>query len=198
MELYSLFPTPIVRIPANEKNYETVQLEIKSAIEKITKENDSSSLTYLYKGAPETSISNKTYDFIEKFQCDQLKNRIYEAITQYVDRIGWFGERNFIIKNSWINIIDQEVLHGQHCHPGYTVSGVYYYRISEKQGTIAFNNPNPLMFSCNFPQGVLCPQTVDIVPNDGDIILFPSWLVHSTRKNKSESVVNQKSVCAYW
>ena len=185
IESYLLFPTPVVRIPANERNYDIVQQEIKSAIEKIEETGDSSSLTYLYKGTPETSISNKTYDFIEKFHCENLKNRIYEAVVEYVNRIGWHGERNFVIRNSWINITEQDTAHGTHCHPGYTISGVYYYRVNEEQGTLSFNNPNPLTFSCNFPQGAVCPQTVDIVPDDGDIILFPSWLVHSTRKNKS-------------
>jgi ectoine hydroxylase-related dioxygenase (phytanoyl-CoA dioxygenase family) len=37
---------------------------------------------------------------------------------------------------------------------------------------------------CQFPQGRVCPSTVDIVPDDGDILLFPSWLIHTTRKNK--------------
>lgn len=184
IDLYSLFPTPIIRIPANELNYDLVQSEIKKAIDVIKSTNDSSSLTYLHKSATETIISNKTYDFIEKFQCDNLKNRIISAAEEYVNRIGWSGSRHVILKNSWINIIDTDVSHGHHCHPGYTISGVYYYRVSEQQGTLSFNNPNPLTFSCNFPQGAICPQTVDIVPDDGDIILFPSWLVHSTRKNK--------------
>lgn len=184
-ELYSLFPTPVVRVPATENNYDPVQLEIKAALENIKKTNDSSSLTYLYKGAPETSISNKTYDFIEKFNCVNLEKRIYDAVNEYADVIGWRSPRKFSIKGSWINIMEQDVNHSHHCHPGYLISGTYYFRVSEEQGSINFNNPNPMMMHGQFPQGQLCPQTADIVPDDGDIILFPSWLIHSTRKNRS-------------
>jgi uncharacterized protein (TIGR02466 family) len=184
-ELYSLFPTPVIRVPATEDNYDPVQLEIKAAIDIIKKTNDSSSLTYFYKGAPETEISNKTYDFIEKFNCVNLEKRIYDAVNDYVDRIGWLSPRKFSIRGSWINILQQDVNHTHHCHPGYLISGTYYYRVSEKQGSISFNNPNSIMMYCQFPQGQLCPQTVDIIPDDGDIVLFPSWLIHSTRKNKS-------------
>jgi uncharacterized protein (TIGR02466 family) len=184
-DLYNLFPTPVVRISATDENYSPVQLEIKSAIEKIKATNDSSSLTYLYTNLPETNIAEKTYNFLDKFNCINLTNRIYQAVNEYADRIGWASPRRFAISSSWINIAERETNHSHHCHPGYLISGTYYFRVSKEQGSISFNNPNPLMMYGQFPQGHVCPQTVDIVPDDGDIILFPSWLVHSTRKNKS-------------
>lgn len=186
VECYFLFPIPIIRIHSDKSTYDSIQCEINKAIEIIKQTNDSTSLTYLYTGSPETSISNKTYDFVEKFQCNNLKTRIYDAVNEYAGRIGWHGEKDFVLRNSWINLFDKDTAHGQHCHPGYTISGVYYHQVSEKQGTLSFNNPNSLMFACNFPQGAVCPQTVDIVPDNGDIILFPSWLVHSTRKNATD------------
>jgi len=184
-ELYNLFPTPVIRVPATEENYVPVQLEIKAAIEQIKKTKDSSSLTYMYKRTPETDIYEKTYDFLEKFNCVTLTRRIYNAVDEYVERIGWTSPRKFAIKGSWINIAEKGVNHSHHCHPGYLISGTYYFRVNEEQGSINFNNPNPLMMHGQFPQGISCPQTVDIIPDDGDIILFPSWLVHSTRKNKT-------------
>jgi uncharacterized protein (TIGR02466 family) len=182
--LYQLFPTPVIRVPATNINYDSVQEEVQSAINQIEKTGDSTSLSYLYKGAPETEISKKTYDFIEKYQCNKLKNRILEAAYEYMNLIGWQGPREVILRNSWINIADINDQHGHHCHPGYAISGVYYFRISEQQGAISFNNPNPAMMYCQFPQGRVCSATVDIIPDDGDILLFPSWLIHTTRKNK--------------
>lgn len=183
IDVYQLFPTPVARIPASPENYDSVQSEIQSAIKIIEETNDSTSVSYLYKGTKETEISKKTYDFIEKYNCKNLKARILEAAEEYMNCIGWQGPRTIILKNSWINIADKDDQHGHHCHPGYSISGVYYYRVSEKQGSISFNNPNPAMMYCQFPQGRLCPATVDIVPDDGDILLFPSWLMHATRKN---------------
>jgi hypothetical protein len=76
VECYFLFPIPIIRIPSDKNTYNLIQGEINAAIETIKQTNDSTSLTYLYKGSPETSISNKTYDFVEKFQCNNLKTSI--------------------------------------------------------------------------------------------------------------------------
>lgn len=184
--MYSLFPTPVLRVPATLENYDPAQLEIKAAWEQIQKDKDYTSTSYLYKDS-NSQLADKTYDFIEKYNCVNLKNRIVRAANEYLDTTGWSGmfdhQERICIKNSWINITDYNGFHNVHCHPGYAISGSYYFRVNEDQGAITFNNPNPMMFACEFPGGRMCPQRIDIVPDDGDIILFPSWLVHSTIKN---------------
>lgn len=185
-DVYMMFPTPVIRVPATLENYDSVQIEIKNAIEAIEKTGDTSTVTYKHKAKEATSISKKTYNFIEKFNCINLKNRIIQSTYEYFDKIGWTGSREIVIQNSWINLSDIDEDNTQHCHPGYDISGTYYFRISEEQGPISFYNPNNIAFSCEFPQGPVCPQTTTIVPDDGDIILFPSWLNHSVRKNKSQ------------
>ena len=190
MILYNLFPTPVLRVPADPDTYDSIQIEIRDAIHKIEEEQTYSDVTYLYK-KNNLSLSNKTYNFISNFNCDKLKDRIKYAAIEYIKQIKWGGQwvqddLLINIKNSWLNIIESGDNHGQHCHPGYSISGVYYYRIEPSMGSISFNNPNPLMFSCSFPQGHSSPQHSFISPNRGDIILFPSWLVHSTIKNKTE------------
>lgn len=181
--LHTLFPTPILQIPADTETYDLIQLEIQAAWKQIQAEQDFSTVSYFCKES-QAVLSAKTYNFIEKYNCANLKIRIQEAVNEYVKQIGWKGMCDgFVIKDSWMNVIDLGDFHTMHCHPGYTISGTYYFRISEKQGSIRFNNPNNLMYHCAFPQGTLSPQTIDITPDDGDIILFPSWLVHGTQKN---------------
>jgi uncharacterized protein (TIGR02466 family) len=184
--LYLLFPTPIVRIPATEDNYNQSQIEVKRAIEDIEASGDTSTVTYNYGAKKDTPIGAKTYDFIEKYKCKNLKERITDATYKYLDKISWSGSRTFEIRNSWINIADPDEDNTQHCHPGYTISGTYYFRVNEKQGVICFHNPNVVTHAGNFPQGTVCPQTTNIVPDDGDILLFPSWLTHSVKKNRSQ------------
>lgn len=190
MTLYNLFPTPVLKVPADPNTYDSIQIEIRNAIDKINNDQNYSDVTYLYK-KNNVSLSNKTYDFIENYNCNKLKERIKYAALKYIKQVQWSGQwvddNNLInIKNSWLNIIEFGDNRGQHCHPGYSISGVYYYRIESSMGSIMFNNPNPLMFSCSFPQGNISPQFSGISPHRGDIILFPSWLVHSTVKNKNE------------
>lgn len=184
-KMHLLFPTPVLQVPATIENYDPVQIEIRDAWQQIQETGDYSTVTYLYNGSNE-AITNKTYNFIEKYNCVNLEARIYDAVYQYLNQVGWQGEcSGFKIRDSWLNIMDVGVSHGHHNHPGYALSGTYYFRVNAEQGAIKFSNPNILMFHCQFPQGNLCPQTLDIVPDDGDIVLFPSWLVHATNKNAS-------------
>jgi len=181
--LHNLFPTPVLQVSATIENYDPVQLEIQAAWKTIQENNDFTTVSYFCKESQEV-LSAKTYNFIEKYNCKHLETRIYEAVDQYIKQIGWKATCDgFVIKDSWMNVMDKGDSHTLHCHPGYTISGTYYFRVSGQQGSIRFNNPNALMFYCQFPQGHVAPQTTDIVPDDGDVILFPSWLVHGTQKN---------------
>jgi uncharacterized protein (TIGR02466 family) len=92
-------------------------------------------------------------------------------------------DHKFEIKNSWINIAEKGIFHDYHVHPQYTISGVYYFRVSADQGGIQFRNPNIMLENCHFPEGPRSPQSIEVIPTDGDIILFPAWLAHNTVKN---------------
>ena len=71
-------------------------------------------------------------------------------------------------------------------HPGHKISGVYYYRVNREQGSIVFQNPNPISNTCEFPSGQTFSSFTEFVLYDGDIILFPSWLSHGTTKSRSD------------
>ena len=86
-----------------------------------------------------------------------------------------------------MNIQGKDRHHEWHCHPGYQVSGVYYMRVSPDQGGIQFLNPNNIIQSCNFPENTkTCPQSMEFIPCDGELILFPSWLMHNTCPNVTD------------
>jgi uncharacterized protein (TIGR02466 family) len=186
MELFKLFSIPVIRYPAEVETYDSIQVQLRESIHLMKESNDITCMS----SKPQDGIS-KTYNFLEKYNCDLLNKRILESCMTYLKEIGWSGicegENPIVIKNSWVNFTNTGESRNPHVHPGYKISGVYYFRVSEVQGGIYFNNPNPLGMACEFPSGYIFPQTHDIVPDDGDIILFPSWLVHGTRECKSET-----------
>ena len=48
-------------------------------------------------------------------------------------------------------------------------------------------NPNNIIQSCNFPENTkTCPQSMEFIPCDGELILFPSWLMHNTCPNVTD------------
>lgn len=200
-----LFPTPIYKDPATISNYDVVQLEIQKTLKYIKDNDDLENVSYIYKDAAERKQENPlggyfiSDDLIGKHNLKNLEARIYEALDRYLSGVEWTSiidnpdpvvpnlkGGNFKIMNSWINIAVKGVKHDYHAHPGYTIAGVYYFRVSDAQGGICFNNPNLMIYNAHFPEGRCSPQSVELIPKDGDVVLFPAWLQHSTHENTTD------------
>ena len=143
MELYNLFSVPVLRYPANE-SYDDIQCEIQEAIKKIKDTDDKSCKSF-----NDREGVKKTYDFLEKYECNLLKKRIEESCIAYLQRSRWSGQYDkskspIKIENSWVNFGNKNESRMQHVHPGHKISGVYYFRVSKEQGSIVFQNPNPM------------------------------------------------------
>lgn len=204
-----LFPTLIYRDPATVDNYDPVQMEVKNCLTKIEQERDYSEVSWIHEEAKvlrerkREEGSEHSYfikdDLIGKYNLIKLKDRIFESVERYVLSTQWGriysdpkfndpnrGKYEIKLKNSWMNIQTKGKSHEWHCHPGYTIAGVYYMRVSEDQGGIQFQNPNPIMQWCHFPEGPKSSQSIEFIPRDGDIILFPAWLMHNTMPNTTD------------
>lgn len=70
----------------------------------------------------------------------------------------------------WTSIHLNGTFHQAHHHEGNILSGVLYLRVPEASGKLVFEDP----------RGALPPfgRTHRIAPVVGDLVLFPSWLVH--------------------
>ena len=92
--------------------------------------------------------------------------------------------------NMWTTIYPQEGFVPQHIHSCFSVSGVYYVKAAPNCGSIVFKDPSWVAKTMNvwggnkvFPHGGV---DYEIHPRPGMMILFPSWLPHSTKANKSD------------
>lgn len=205
MPMMNLFPTPLYKDPATTANYDPVQLEVQAALKYIKDNDDLENVSYIYKDAAKRKQENPlggyfiSDDLIGKHKLVNLEARIYEALDRYLRGVEWtaiinnpdpvvpnLNGGNFKIMNSWINIAEKGVKHDYHAHPGYTIAGVYYFRVSDEQGGICFNNPNMMIYNCGFPEGRMSPQSIEMIPKDGDLILFPAWLQHCTVENTTD------------
>jgi len=209
MSLINLFPTPIWKDLATQENFDSVNFEVESALNYIEKNDDLSDVSYIHKEAAQRKREAHTGQegyfindhLIKKHNMVNLEKRIYDAIDYYIDSVQWTAlspdpnavipklESNgeFKILNSWVNLGEPGVMHEYHCHPGYTIAGVYYHRVSEDHGGLCFNNPNQITYSGGFPEGRCSPQNIEIIPAVGDIILFPAWLQHGTMMNTADT-----------
>ena len=81
--------------------------------------------------------------------------------------------------HSWFNVQQPVSILGRHSHISgeaiSVVSGALYINIDEESSNISFENPNPYGILFNIANYVINPSI-------GDLILFPSWLTHSSDK----------------
>ena len=206
--LISLFPTQVFRSQATNENYDLVQREVKECLNKILETDNFDDVSWIHEEAGKRRAARNAYfdiheylideDLIGNFNLVNLKKRIFDAAKQYVELTQWSrafsnrklseGQERYVLhlKNSWMNIQSKFKSHEWHCHPGYHIAGTYYMRVSSEQGGIQFQNPNIMMQHCNFPENPRNSQSIEFVPSDGDIMLFPAWLMHNTMANTTD------------
>ena len=110
---------------------------------------------------------------------------ILEFITKVVEELGEelkFPENiEHSVTSSWLNINSKNSWHRPHSHGGHLWSGVYYIKTDENSAPICF--PNSVgSYQQHWPgfeiDSPYSCDMVSVIPKEGDLIIFPSWLVH--------------------
>lgn len=86
-----------------------------------------------------------------------------------------------------VNITDPGGFNMQHGHAGALYSGCYYVRVPENSGDITFHDPRPgAVYSPLKSKQSFGSLQVLFTPQEGQLVLFPSWLEHSVQPNDSD------------
>jgi uncharacterized protein (TIGR02466 family) len=92
--------------------------------------------------------------------------------------------------NMWANINYPGCYNRPHIHPNSLFSGVYFIKTPQKSGNLMVYDPRPgvQMTMPNRKEGKSPPEIwreVHYEPKAGRCIMFPSWLWHEVKPNKS-------------
>jgi len=113
---------------------------------------------------------------------NKFNQDLITAINQYASDIGLMNELD--ITNSWLNIQNENSRLKKHAHPVSQVSGALYINVDRNSSCLYFHNYNPyLSFSKIFTNTKYSLMEYKIVPEIGDLVLFPSWLSHSSMED---------------
>ena len=99
---------------------------------------------------------------------------------------------NAYIENMWVNINQKHDFNKLHQHSNSILSGVFYVSAPNNCGKIFFKNPNPLVKHYINSKFILEHNHLTsgdwwFQPQDGMILIFPSWLEHFVLPNESDS-----------
>ena len=95
-----------------------------------------------------------------------------------------------VLGNMWANVNYPKCYNRPHIHPNSLFSGVYWVTAPKNSGNLMIYDPRPgiQMAMPNRKEGKLPPELwreVHYEPRAGTCIMFPSWLWHEVKPNKS-------------
>jgi len=174
MEVIDLFRVPIIKRKLNVDNENIISkcLELKE-------ESNGRSITNVG-GWQSNHININLEEFSELF------NIIYHISVDFSN----FLELNLVGEiYSWANINKYKDFNMTHIHPNSVLSGVYYAKCPKNSGEIVFHHPSPSIqhdwvSQINYNNYNSILWRID--PEDGDFILFPSWLYHHVNPNLND------------
>lgn len=168
-DIIRLFPTPV--------GIYQINIDLNSVYKKLNKFKtiphgllDNSNSSY-------GQESNILYD--EEFY--ELKTQIDLCIDDYTTTVQL---QPLVVTGSWYNKMDKECKVNLHRHEGSVISGVFYVNVDNATPLI-FKNPLQPYKMNDLHEGMnseFSSPGVQIPPETGNLILFPSWLEHETNK----------------
>ena len=98
-----------------------------------------------------------------------------------------------MLGNMWANINPPGGYNASHIHPNSLFSGVYYVKAPQKSGALSCNDPRPGV-QLNMPvrkKGTPPKhlwREIHLEPQEGRILMFPSYLWHGVSSNESNDI----------
>lgn len=88
---------------------------------------------------------------------------------------------------AWVNLHDKGGYNNLHAHPNVLLCACYYLQAPEGSGQIVFRDPRPGAVLTPFQgNGANCGGTMSVVPQAGQLIVFPNWLEHQVEMHEAD------------
>ena len=182
-DVYELFPDPVFHYKL--ENYKNINKELLNYIldlqKKDKKGNNRSNIGGWH--SPNFDLVNPgpPINFINSFK-DFLKHIIE-------DKFGWeYVPNKQRIVAMWAIINKKESYNVKHNHQNCYLSAAYYIKKPENSGDITFYDPKEVK-TYRFPEVEkhtnYSAQSITIKPEEGDLLIFPSYLFHEVGINLS-------------
>lgn len=175
---HALFPTLVTTTDLSK----SVNLQL--VIDKVKQYHGHTGSHKLLHGG--ISSIGPSQNFLDDPDMGLLRSAMHVAINDYVQSVGLIP---VMITNSWFNYGSEWTK--AHRHEGSVISGAFYPDSTEGYANLQFESPikpvrmNDLFNSTTEYSSYIC----EITPKPGLLVLFPSWLIHSTEKNKVDNKI---------
>jgi uncharacterized protein (TIGR02466 family) len=99
--------------------------------------------------------------------------------------------RRLAMTDCWVNVMARHVVHGLHLHPLASISGTYYVRTPRGCSGLKFEDPRLDRYMAAPPRRGRARRDnqvwVTLPAEQGNLVLFESWLRHEVAPNPTEA-----------
>jgi uncharacterized protein (TIGR02466 family) len=108
----------------------------------------------------------------------------------YLDTLGYDYKQINLNPKVFTSAMVKGDMHTRHCHPNSILSGVFYLEVPKGSSPIIFHDPRPFRDSMQLPRkedNSITSEIITYAPEDGDFVIWESWIHHQVPKNQSEA-----------
>jgi uncharacterized protein (TIGR02466 family) len=166
----SIFPTPVMRSSIG-RNFTDDELKHFRKLQAAPYENFS-------------NLRSADTRVLDAPEMQSIRSVVAEHVNQYAWKVISAHPRHvFYITQSWVNFTESGQFHHRHMHTNSLISGVLYIQVKKEVDRICFyrNSPAQILVSDDQPNPYTVPSVCFIV-DVGDLILFPSALIHDVER----------------
>ena len=183
-EILKFFPEPIFKYKV--ENFKDFNEELSKYIYSL-KDKDNNGVAKSNKGG----WHSKDFELKKK---DSIQNKFAIELQKYIlnvfQNFGWKTEnKNIRIQSMWAIINKKGDYNVVHTHPNCHLSAAYYVKAEKGCGRFQIEHPN--IAKSHFYPEIIKKNELNILAagteiEEGDLLIFPSYLPHKVSENKSE------------
>ena len=122
----------------------------------------------------------------------QLEKRIDTHVRKFARTLEFdLTGRRLVMTDCWVNVMTHQVVHGLHLHPLASISGTYYVRTPRGCSGLKFEDPRLDRYMAAPPRQTRARREnqvwVTMPAEQGNLVLFESWLRHEVAPNPTEA-----------
>jgi uncharacterized protein (TIGR02466 family) len=122
----------------------------------------------------------------------QLEKRIDGHVRKFAGALEFdLAGRKLAMTDCWVNVMTRHVVHGLHLHPLASISGTYYVRTPHGCSGLKFEDPRLDRYMASPPRKTRLKRDnqvwVTMPAEQGNLVLFESWLRHEVAANPTEA-----------
>ncbi len=139
------------------------------------------------------SSTSQSFDKLHRFSStfEKLEKKIRPHVQAFAKSLHWDCDPTDLrISTFWVNVMPQGTTHSFHHHPLSVISGTFYVKVPKGSSGIQFEDPRFSMMMATPPRKAKAPESLQphltVKPNEGEIILFESWMKHQVPPNPAK------------